>query len=484
VVDDLGEGRWQMHRYDSRAARAVASLLRDLLPNRAAGITGQNWRDQQQFVVGPDGRPDLRVNWCLASPKWRNLDRLTQRDYGYSLLVWLNYLITAGLNWWDVPNEAADEFLFWRVTDPANEQRITTGTFVRDLAGLRKFYKLAARFRVSDPFVDLDAPRIVKRQDVKWLDPAGYARWRDLGIRGLGLTGRPDKWWRGRNEQRDRAFCDGLYGNGLRVSEWASVVLPELPAYDRRRGFFTGELADACAKGGYGHKYWIPRQALQGVRAYIEGGRAAAVRRAQTEGRYERLSDKRLVLATHGMQAATMTGNRGEPQRERWNDVEPETRLRLFRETDQGLEPVALWLNEDGLPRDPRGWEHTFEVANERIAGLGLANFRCTAHMLRHSFALRWFSIGKLIKYARLGHLTADEQRDFREEVGDVWHLVQTMVGHRDVETTKQVYLEPFRTLEVEYLLAHADGFPVEAFMADVFAGHQWVRTDPLAAAL
>jgi hypothetical protein len=73
--------------------------------------------------------------------------------------------------------------------------------------------------------------------------------------------------------------------------------------------------------------------------------------------------------------------------------------------------------------------------------------------------------------------------RDFREQFGDHWHLVQTMLGHRRVETTKEVYLEPFRNLQVELLLAHADGFPVERFMADAFAGHPRVRTDPLAVA-
>ncbi|MGW7363205.1 site-specific integrase [Streptomyces sp. NPDC054841] len=434
-------------------------------------------------MIGPDGRPDLRVNWCLASAKWRTMAWRTQRDYTYSLLVWLNYLLTAGTNWWDADDEAATEFLFWRVTDPANEERVETGTFARDLAGLKKFYKLAARFGVADPFADMEQPRIVRHADVKWLDPGGYRRWCDLGIRGFDLRGRPDPWWKGRNEQRDRAFCDGLYGNGLRVSEWASVVLPELPAYDRRRGFYTCELADACAKGGYGHKYWMPRAALRGVLGYVEGARAAAVRRAQATGRYERVADKRIVLATHGTHSVTMTSPDGGSRREQWNDVGPEIRLRLFRRTDQGLEPVALWLNEDGLPRDPGGWEHTFNTANERIESLGLENFSCTAHMLRHSFALRWYAIGKMIKYARLGHLTADEQRDFREEIGNTWHLVQTMLGHRSVETTKEVYLEPFRTLEVETLLAHADGFPVEAFMADVFAEHPWVRTDPLVVA-
>ncbi|MFF0482481.1 site-specific integrase [Streptomyces sp. NPDC004435] len=461
----------------------MAELLGEVLPGRAGRTGNPDVQDGQRFVIGPDGRPDLRVNWCLGSAKWRRLAWRTQRDYAYSLSVWLNYLITVGVNWWDADHEVASEFLFWRVTDPANEDPVETGTFARDLAGLKKFYKLAARFGVLDPFADMDAPSIVRHADVKWLDPGGYARWVDLGIRGLDLQGRPDPWWKGRNDQRDRAFCDGLYGNGLRVSEWASVVLPELPAYDRRRGFFTCELAEACAKGGYGHKYWMPRSALRGVLSYVEGARAAAVRRAQAAGRYERIIGRRTVLALHGMHSVTMSSADGGSRKEEWNDVGPQTRKLLFQQTDQGLEPVALWLNEDGLPRDGGGWEHTFDVANKRIESLGLENFSCTAHMLRHSFALRWYSVGKLIKYSRLGHLTEDEQRDFREEVGNTWHLVQTMLGHRNVETTKNVYLGPFKTLEVEVLLAHADDFPVASFMANVFAEHPWVRTDPLAVA-
>ncbi|MCY0927900.1 hypothetical protein OTB20_17100 [Streptomyces sp. H27-H1] len=79
--------------------------------------------------------------------------------------------------------------------------------------------------------------------------------------------------------------------------------------------------------------------------------------------------------------------------------------------------------------------------------------------------------------------MTESERADFREQFGDVWHLVQTMLGHRSVDTTKSVYLEPFLTLDVEAFLAHAAGFPVAAFMADVFTGHPRVLTDPLAVA-
>ncbi|MFF1844219.1 site-specific integrase [Streptomyces sp. NPDC058217] len=439
-------------------------------------------RDGQRFLIDPDGRPDLRVNACLASAKWRNLDEGTQRDYTYSVGVWLNFLVTLGIGWWETAEEDAQEFMFWRVTDPENDQSIQTNSFSRDLAALKKFYKwVNAQYGVFNPFEDFDPPRITRTENVKWLDPGGYGRWRDLGLRGMDLTGRSDRWWRGRNEQRDVAFCDGLYGNGLRVSEWASVTLPELPRYDRRRGYYTCELADACAKGGYGHKYWTPRSAMKGVIAYVEGARAAAVRRAQAAGRYERIGDRRLVLSTDGTESVTLEDGRGGKETKPWKDIGPRTRLRLFRRTDYGLEPVALWLNEDGLPRQGRGWEHTFDAANQRIKDLGLESFRCTAHMLRHSLALKWYAIGKLVHAARLGHLSADERADFRAQFGDTWHLVQTMLGHRMVETTKEIYLEPFRSLDVELLLAHADDFPVEAFMASVFTGHPRVRTDPLA---
>ncbi|MFJ1936297.1 site-specific integrase [Kitasatospora sp. NPDC088160] len=472
-----------MHRFDSgQSLGELSDLVARFAPDVGSWARGLGVRDGQRFLIGPEGRPDLRVNACLGSPKWRNMRESTIRDYIYSLGVWLNFLLSQQANWWDATEDDAEEFLFWRVSDPQNQERVQENSFSRDLAALKKFYKWTGqRYGVLNPFADIAAPRVSRKENVKWLDPGGYTRWRDLGIRGMDLSGRPDNRWRGRNEQRDATFCDGLYGNGLRVSEWASVVLPELPPFDRRRGYFTCQLADACAKGGYGHAYWTPRSAMKSVLSYVDGPRAAAVRRAQSAGRYELVQGRRLVLATHGTEAVTLEGIRGGSQRMPWNDIGPRTRMRLFRQTPQGLEPVGLWLNEDGLPRDPRGWEHTFDVANERIAMLGLVGFTCTAHMLRHSVALKWYAIGKLVRAARLQHLTDEERRDFREQFGDTWHLVQTMLGHASVETTKGVYLEPFRSLEVEILLAHAEGFPIGVFMADVFASHPRVRTDPLA---
>jgi site-specific recombinase XerD len=475
--------RWQVHRYDmSRSGGELMDVVAGFASDLPSWIHRHGGEDGQRFLIGPKGMPDLRINECLGSAKWRNLSGRTRASYTYSLEIWLNFLLVRGVEWWLATEDDAEEFVFWRMSDPRNERRVAANSFSRDLAGLRKFYdRMGKRYGVADPFCDIEAPRAARQDDVKWLDPAGYRRWRDLGVRGVGLDGRVDGSWRGRNEERDAAFCDGLYGSGLRVSEWASVVLAELPAFDRRRAYYTCLLADACAKGGWGHPYWLPRQAMQALLSYAEGARAVAVRRAQAAGRYERLGGLWNVTATSGTESVTMLGPDGGAVRRAWNDVGPRTRLRLFRRTAAGLEPLALWLNEDGLPRDGHGWQHTFDVANDRIAQLGLAMFSATAHMLRHSFALKWYSIGKLVFTSRLGHLSERERTDFREQFGDTWHLVQAMLGHRTVETTKNVYLEPFRTLDVEVLLAQADDFPIGPVMAEVFASHPRVRTDPLA---
>lgn len=66
------------------------------------------------------------------------------------------------------------------------------------------------------------------------------------------------------------------------------MLLLELPDDgDPSRAFVTCQLADACAKVGYGHKYWLPRTALQAALDYVEGPWARVVRAAQREGRYE-----------------------------------------------------------------------------------------------------------------------------------------------------------------------------------------------------
>ncbi|MDG4795451.1 hypothetical protein [Micromonospora sp. WMMD1082] len=161
-----------------------------------------------------------------------------------------------------------------------------------------------------------------------------------------------------------------------------------------------------------------PRTALVGVLSYVEGARAFAVRRAQRTGVYERLTHRRLLLGHQGGRLH-VRGSDGRQTSPAVNAVRPRVWARLFRSTSAGLEPLALWLNEDGLPRAGHGWQHTFATANARIAQLGLQGFRGTPHMLRHSCALRWYAVGRLAYERRFAHLDEQEQRDFRVQSGD-----------------------------------------------------------------
>lgn len=478
-------GRWVVFRYDLECAWPDVDVgVSDLALAAVEGLEGRGRHHRQPFLISPSGLPDLRVNEFFSSRRVRRMSPLTWKKYAHSLGLWLNFLTVLGRDWDTAADEDAECFKEWRITEVANPDPVEPTTFRGDLAVLRSFYRWSAsKHGVVDPVAAMDdydlMPRGARLKDIKWLDPAGYRRWRDLGLRGLNTNGRAEPAWRGRNEQRDSAFADGLYGTGLRLTEWASVLLGELPADEPGRGYATRWLADACAKGGYGHKYWVPRWALVGVLDYVEGARARAVRQAQREGRYELLDRLRLVLDVEKDRLRI-----GEPDgretRPAVNALGPAARRRLFCRTPHGLEPLALWLNEDGMPRDPHGWQHTFDAANARIAAMGFPGLLATAHHLRHSFALRWYSVGRLAYERRFAHLSEDEQKDFRAQFGNTWDLVATMLGHRNPETTKTHYLEPFRALDVELLLRHANEASVTQFLANYLADHPRVRTDPL----
>lgn len=52
----------------------------------------------------------------------------------------------------------------------------------------------------------------------------------------------------------------------------------------------------------------------------------------------------------------------------------------------------------------------------------------------------------------RMG-LTPEERREYRLIFGDPWTLVQTLLGHRSPEVTRDTYLEPVKTLQVDLFL-------------------------------
>jgi hypothetical protein len=222
--------------------------------------------------------------------------------------------------------------------------------------------------------------------------------------------------------------------------------------------------------------FYASVDALGQVEAYVQSERAWSVRRAQQEGRYERLAEMRLVTkVTRGRQAVVhWAGRDGVAGRQRLGRLGVQERQWLFLEGPDGPEPAWLWLSEQGLPLLPDRWNQVFRAANrrcelvlltpeERQVGRGLraAEVRgrvpyATPHSTRHSMALYMLIVLNRLMEARYG-LTAAGRRDFALLFGDPWFLVKTLLGHADVETTKRHYLAPVAHLQLESILAAAE---------------------------
>ncbi len=84
--------------------------------------------------------------------------------------------------------------------------------------------------------------------------------------------------------------------------------------------------------------------------------------------------------------------------------------------------------------------------------------------MLRHSFALHMLVSLEYAFDRRLG-LTPSERRYYQDVYGRVWDLVSDMLGHSDEKITKEVYLEPVRGLQLDFILNDSGDEDVDALL-------------------
>ncbi|MGW9025662.1 integrase [Streptomyces sp. NPDC055722] len=454
-------------------------------------------------ILGPGGQPDPKVNLFFRTGAMADARPSTWRRYAYALVVWLEFLRVFGRRWQDATPRDVEAFKEWRLTDLGNDERVLPTSFDTDRAALNTFYVWAGhRYGVANPVASAGVrlgrrpslsweleeyaggsrdplrPAGSSRRQVKWMLRTAFEQWRNIGLCGYTFDGVRRRGWRGPNEDRDAAFADGLYGTGLRLTEWASVLDVELPAVGNAR-FSSAWLSAACIKRGEeGRVYRVPRSVLSAVAAYtdpLEGSRVEAVRRAQRAGRYDTLHAIRIVTGYNARNRTLIVEGGSGPVPISVDVLGPDERRLLFRRTSHGLEPLWLWLAPSGLPKKPHGWEDTFQAANERIAeawvrtaGPGLEGEErerrkaecplwARPHMLRHSFCLKWFSILSAVWQRRVDGFTEEEVRDLREQLGDIWYQLATLMGHKHPETTRNIYLEPFSALEIDYLMALLD---------------------------
>ena len=468
---------WTLHFYDFRQPFVSVDEVVPGLGDVETWARRNGARDGTPFFVDPWGRADALVNAYWRDPLVRGRAPGTLRRYALSLKVWLDFLHAMGVRWGQASRSELAAFKEWRLSAEENPQHVSANSFCVDRAAIRSFYlwaaeqhgidnpvraRVIATSRVVGGKVVLEStPSGIRRADVKWLTPQAFRLWRNLGLRGFTVEGVPRPDWLGVTEDRDVAFVEGLFGTGLRIGEWASMLTIEVPK-PGSEGLVRSRVAPCCAKGGSGRPFWMRRRVAQQVHFYLqEGSRTAAIARAQGAGRYEHIADHWIVQRVRRDGQLEVVDATGSRRTVLLDALGPSTRMKLFRRGPDGLEPMWMWLNHDGIPRPKHSWYKTFDRANARVAKaivqVGGTPLWCRPHMLRHSFALRWYCIATFVAWRRTDMLTKQEQRDFRNQLGDVWFLMATLLGHRSAEVTRSVYLEPFQALQVEELIALMD---------------------------
>lgn len=421
-------------------------------------------REGVPYLIDPLGQYDVILNDFFAT-ELTNAPPTTQAAYAYDLKRFLMFLWDnrAQRSWRDATPGDRAAYKHWRLFDPAGP-RVEATTWDREVATVNQFYRWAVgRGHTScNPFVqrisrsrDLrrrrgetpaEASHTGRANDVAWLPPAAYRRWREVGVQGFDPSGHPDPAFRGRFASRNAAYCDLMIRTGLRLSEQTSLSVFELPHPVSGMLNVRSWLPLSIAKGGSARHIYFPISVLTQVWDFMMMERAEAVEIARANGAYEQIRNP-LIIASRLRPFVEIGGARVDVAK-----LTHAERLRTFMDKPDGLEPIAVWLNEDGFPSRPSAWQEVFKTANVRCAHRGVA-IRCHPHMLRHSFAV--ITLEQLWRghIQELATMSVPQRETYQRVFGDPLNWVRIRMGHRSIETT-QIYLHTLSELEMETRMA------------------------------
>ncbi|MFJ5817489.1 site-specific integrase [Streptomyces sp. NPDC093108] len=430
---------------------------------------GLKIRTGQPILIDPTGRSDPRLSEIFRHREFARKAQGTKETYAPDYRLFFTFLWQRGLGWDQATDDDLDDWEDWRRRAEGNPGRIGGAKWARELAALSLFYKIAKKlgYVSSSPVLthtmtspdggtvevaDL-APTDVRSSNVKWLSPRGYRLWRDVGLCGMLPSGLENPSWPGRNDGRDGAFADFTYSSGLRRREVGTLLTWELPPLERfaTRRYHSGWVSKAMAKRA-GRFYYVSEAALRQIDLYRIGTRDAVIRKARHRGRYEQMQ-RRLLLReiSDDRRVLRWSNEAGRTVEAHVDEVTVEQRVRMLVEVDEGLEPAMLWLTETGMPMDQKSWTKVFKRASLRCKTLGMKVY-ATPKMLRHSMALRVLVHLHHALDRRLG-LTPSQRKLYEETYGSVWTMVKDLLGHQSELTTRDIYLEPVRGLQIESLL-------------------------------
>ncbi|MFJ2865926.1 hypothetical protein [Kitasatospora sp. NPDC087314] len=269
------------------------------------------------ILLSPDYRIDEVLSLYLCRSSFARLEPETKRNYANDYCVFFDFLWARGKNWSMATADDLWDFEDWRTRSPRNPRRVGGARWNRGLAALTRLYGWAADrgFIVVNPIAMRPAlnrygelvsvpearAKHAKTSNVRRLTPRAFRLWVNVGLRRRTAEGRPHPQWVGRLEDRNAAFADLLLSSGMRLTEAASLLTFEVPSTRLDGGrYYCGRLARVVTKSKKARTFYASAVVVGDVEGYVESSRAEAVRRAQARGRYELLSEWRMITHRSG----------------------------------------------------------------------------------------------------------------------------------------------------------------------------------------
>ena len=404
--------------------------------------------DGVPFVLDTDGSYCWELNRFLRElPGLGVPSRASWRAYALDIVTWARFLeARRGKGLWEATREdVAAYHRVRRVVDPT--AAVSKATWNRSVAALDKLYRWALRERLVQelPFTytwtvalaDVPTKVEVNRSreaaspgaEVRFVSLASYCAFRDIGLRGRLPGGSADPSWGGRGGERNALFAELCVTTGARLTEAASLVVPELPRPDPDGRTGRVRLAEAVTKRQRSRDLRVPARVLRSIEDYQRIERSGAVVSARRQGRYSTGEWKR--LSRPDRRGATEETER----RWRWATTPAETRGHLLIENPGGPEPAWLWLTSTGMPLRPGSWETIFERACQRCSRFGI-DLDVHPHTLRHCFAVHL--LAELIRH-QLDQARSPGDRygaAYARMLGDPLRRLQGLLGHSSIRST------------------------------------------------
>lgn len=409
--------------------------------------------DGMPFLLDTDGSYSWELNRFFRQlPGLSVHSRASWRAYALDVVTWARFLeLRRSKGLWEATKEDVVAFhRARRVVDPS--AAVSKATWNRSVAALDKLYRWALGegliaelpFSYRWALVLADRPLRVEINrsreahssgaSMRFVSLPDYCTFRDVGLRGRLPDGSTDPSSRSRNGERNATFAELCVTTGARLTEAASLVVPELVQPDDGGRTSRITLAEAVAKRQRSRDLRVPARVLRSIGTYRRVERSSAVGAAHERVRYQNggwtvlsAADRRGGVDANGV-------------RWKWSTTPQQRRRQMLVDSPGGPEPAWLWLTSAGLPLAPESWETIFERARERRARFGI-DLDVHPHTLRHTYAVHL--LAELVRH-QLDEARAPADRygaAYRRMLGDPLRRLQGLLGHSSIRST-YVYLD------------------------------------------